>query len=281
MSAFEATTGSWRSARLRALAPRALFYAFIAILCVAGLRSILDGPAESAPAPRVIARGPDVAALAFAETLTREYLSWEADDSEERERRLAGFLPESLADGGLTPAEGTSQQVEWTSVVGAQRVAGRLIVTVAARTSAGLTYLSVPITRNERGFLSVAGYPALVGPPPTDRTSLADDEEEVEDTALTTVVERAITNYLAGARPNLMADLAPSAVVSLPSQQLDVERADTVTWVQLGRRVAVETEATDPSGTAWILRYELEVIKHDRWYVRSIEVDPTFKGGGS
>ena len=109
----------------------------------------------------------------------------------------------------------------WTAAAGARRSGNRQTVTVAAQTSAGPVYLAVPVARDERGFLYVAAYPALVGPPATNTAADAPTEEDVEDPRLRDVVERAITNYLAGEKRNLLADLAPEAVVSLPAEPLD------------------------------------------------------------
>ncbi len=152
-------------------------------------------------------------------------------------------------------------------------------MTVAAGTSQGLVYLAVAVRRDERGLLSVSAAPALVGPPPVDRSADAPDEEEVEDPNVRAVADRAVRNYLAGQRENLLADLAPDATVSLPPQRLSVRSTEAVTWALPGRRVAVEVQAEDELRNRWTLRYELEVQRRDRWYVRSLHVDPT--GGKS
>jgi hypothetical protein len=87
----------------------------------------------------------------------------------------------------------------------------------------------------------------------------------------------AVRNYLAGRRDDLLADLAPGAVVSLPERPLRLRSTDAITWARRPRLVAVEVEA--PTGQRLTLRYELAVARRDRWYVRAIEVDPTSKGG--
>ena len=43
--------------------------------------------------------------------------------------------------------------------------------------------------------------------------------------------------------------------------------------------VAAVVTARRPSGVELQLRYELEVVRSDRWYVRSIGTDPVDKGG--
>jgi Conjugative transposon protein TcpC len=268
--------------RLRALAPRIVFYALLAILALAGLRAAFEPTPEPAATPRVERPTEhDLAAESFAEAAARAYLTWDGSRPEERERRLAAFLPGTLdADAGLAPADDSTQEVTWTTVAGARREGRRTIVTVTAATSEGGTlHLSVPVERDPRGFLYVSGYPALVGPPATNPEASLAEEDSVEDEKLAVVVERALTNYLARARGNLLADLTPDAVVSLPADALEVTNVNEVTWVTPGRRVAVELDAEDEQENTWTLRYELEVRRSDRWYVRSLQVDPTFEGG--
>ena len=272
------TTRSARADRLRALAPRLAVYAALAILSLAGLRATLrgdDSPAAAArPAPVA-----DLGAEAFAEGFARAYLSFDAARPELRERELAGYLSDDLEpDGGYSPASG-ARSVSWTAAAGVRIRGSRRTVTVAAQTSAGLVHLAVPVERDGRGFLYVAGYPALVGPPATNTAAGVPSEDEVEDAGLRVVVERAVRNYLAGDKNDLLADLAPDAVVSLPSQRLEVSSIAELTWAEPGRMVAVLVEAEDAEGSSWTLRYELGVRKRDRWYVRSLHVDPR-QGGG-
>jgi hypothetical protein len=245
----------------------------------AGLRATLSGPAQpvaapAPPAPASIDRG----AEAFAEGFARVYLSWDAKDTSRREQALAPYLAGIDADGGLRPATDSSQQVLATSVIGSRRTAAGRLVTLAVQTSARLVYLSVPVQRTADGSLAITAYPALVGPPATDDHAQPAEEDEVADGALVTVSERAVGNYLTGNNDNLLADLAPDAVVSLPSDPLKADQFAGVTWVVHGRRVAVAVRAVDRQRATWTLRYELEVVERDRWYVRSIQVDPTFRG---
>jgi hypothetical protein len=274
-------TRSLRIVRLQALAPRLLVSTALVVLCVAGLRAIVAAPRTLPPPPSAPApRQQDLGAEAFAQSFVRSYLTWDAADLAARSSSLRGFLNSGLdEDAGLTPADGTSQSVRSTEVLGTHGSGGELAVTVAAQTSAGTTYLTVPVLRDQRGFLSIAGYPALVGPPATDLNTEPPQGQDVEDTALQAVVTRAVTNYLAGERRNLLADLTPDAVVSLPPRPMRVTSTDRIAWVQTGKRVAVDVVAQDAEKSSWTLGYELDVRKNDRWYVRSIQVDPTFQGG--
>ena len=102
-------------------------------------------------------------------------------------------------------------------------------------------------------------------------------EQDVDDPELRAVSERAVRNYLAGQRRNLAADLADGAIVALPSKRLTVESVESITWAA-GRRVAVQVRASDAGSATWTLRYELAVVRRERWYVRSLHVNPRSKG---
>lgn len=283
------TTVSLRAVRLRARLPRFALFALVAILCVAGLKTIIIGPRPPAATPRAAAPAADLGAGAFAEGFVRTYLTWSADDAQRRDEQLTRYLPTALSgDGGLAPTAGTDQQVAWTAVVGVRgdaiTVAAQTVTTFppaddgsAPHTQRDTVYVSVPVDRDKNGFLYLESYPAVVGGPPTARAPRSPVLQPANDAHLTAVVTRALTNYLAGARANLLADLAPDAVVSLPHQRLRVVDVGEVDWLRTGSRVGVEVEAQSPAGR-WTLSYELEVRRRDRWYVQSVQADPTFKG---
>lgn len=271
---------SLRQTRVRANLPRYAVRGVIAILALAGIRAIVAGPPPVPPAPKVEAPG-DLAAESFAEAFTRAYLSWDPAAPEQRDERIATYVSGELdAGAGLSPAQNTAQEVQWTATVGDRRDGPRRrTITVQAQTTADLVYLTVPVERDKRGFMFVAGYPALVGAPAVNTAASARIEPEVEDTGLDAVARRAITNYLAGELVDLRADLAPNASVSLPERKLRVTSIDEVTWAKQNERVAVLLNARGEDKSLWTLRYELSVHRTDRWYVRSVSVDPTSRGG--
>lgn len=276
-----AESRSLRTLRLRARAPRVLTGLALGLVVVAGLRALVQ-PAPAAPKGATSSSQLDPRVGAFAEGFARAYLSWDADKPEERERLLRGYLSRDLdPDGGLPPSGGDTRRVAWSAVAAERASGSRINVTVVAERDGEVVYLSVPVERDRRGFLSVVAYPALVGPPATDTASRMAVESEVEDSQLRAVCERAVHNYLAGGRRNLAADLAPAAVVSLPTQRLELGAVDSVTWAQPGRWAAVQVRAEDEDGAAWTLRYELRVVRHERWYVRAIQVDPRSHQGGT
>jgi Conjugative transposon protein TcpC len=270
---------SLRAVRLRARLPRALATAAVALLALAGLRGLVEGTPPAAPKPQVVAVD-DQAVAAFAESFARVYLSFDPADPARREDLLAGYLSPAIdPDAGLAGSADESHEVAWTTVVDQVERGLRTTVTVAAATAGDTVYLAVPVERDERGFLAVTGYPALVGPPAHDADIAPTSEDEVEDPGLRAVCERAVRNYLAGERRDVAADLTGDAVVSLPGRELALRSVEAVTWAVPGQRAAVELQAEDPEGRSWTLRYELAVVHRDRWYVRSLHTDPRAEGG--
>lgn len=268
---------SLRAQRLRALAPRLLVLAVVAIVGVNGLRAIFaDPPAPVLDAGPAYATGATTDVDGYAEAFARAYLTWDADDPDARRAALAAFLGERDADGGLRPADGTTQRIRWTTVAASEARRDRTLVTVAAATDDEVLHLSVPVARGSRG-LQIVDYPALVGAPRADRdTRLATPHErEVADDGLETVVERALQNYFAHADANLLADLTPTATVALPERRLRLQALDALTWVVPDRRVAARVRVTDAAGSELTLRYELAVQLTDRWYVDAIQTTPT------
>lgn len=265
---------------MRANLPRYAAWVVIAILALGGVRAIVAGPPPAPPAAKVEPPG-DLAAESFAEAFTRAYLTWDPARPEQRDERLATYVSGELDQGaGLAPPRDAAQEVQWTATVGDRRDGPRRrTITVQAQTTDDLVYLTVPVERDRRGFLFIAGYPALVGPPAVNTAASGRIEPEVDDTGLDAVARRSITNYLSGELVDLRADLAPDARVSLPDRKLEVTAIDEVTWAKPGHRVAVQLQARGADRSLWTLRYELSVHRADRWYVRSVSVDPTSTGG--
>jgi conjugative transposon protein TcpC len=266
---------SLRRQRAVARLPRIALLCAIGVLALVGVHTALAGRPSSTvhrPAP---ART-DLQARAFAESFARAYLSWDSERPEDRAAALRGYLSDALDPaGGLSVTTRRDQRVEWTTVTGdvSAGAAGR-VVTVAAAAGDVVDYLAVPVRRHDRGFLYVSSYPALVGGPPTSTHAEVVDEPEVGDGALRTVVSRALSNYLAREARNLRADLDAEAVVSLPPRPLRLDSVDGLTRVRPGW-VAAQVSVTDLDGVELSLRYELRVVRRDRWYVRSIGPDPT------
>jgi len=270
----------WRIRLARGL-PRYVLYVLALAWVVASARFALDPPRAALPA--ALLRRPaaeDLAAEGFATLFARAYLSWEAQHPEARERALAPFVgPGMDTDAGLQPPPSGEQRVQWAQVVQQRSpLAGEILYTVAADTdTAGLLYLTVSVVHEPGGSLALAGYPALVGPPASGpaHTSVDGHLREVSEPALTTVVERALRNYLAGSPTELAADLAPGARVSLPGIELALQSLQSLQWAPGAGSVLALVQAHDQRGTSYTLAYELDVLRaQGRWEISAIQMDP-------
>jgi len=268
---------SLRVQRWLARAPKLAVFVTAGVLSVAGARSIAAG--EKVPVP-VVSAAPltDLAAAGFAETFARAYLNWDADRPEQRDRLVASLSSEIVEPGSLRPADGESQHVSSASAILQERRGRTVLVTVAVAVEDASIYLVVPVARDEHGLLFVSAPPAIVGPPVAQNVRRPVDEDLVEDPGLVEVATRAVRNYLARERTNLIADLAEDAVVALPDAPLEVGGVDAVTWVRRPTRVAVLLDAAAGDATRMTLRYELNVVDSaGRWLVRSIGTNPSSK----
>jgi len=251
----------------------------VGILSVAGIRAII------APTPRVSAPGttPLLAQgeTAFAQSFLAAYLTWSPGEETARDSALSHFMAAGLqGNGGLLPSG--SQTVSWLLPV-AEEPDGRStrLVTIEAATSNGQEYLAVPIRRDAYRLLSVAGYPALVGPPATDTSNRPPTGRPVDDPQLQQVAASAVTAYLAGNRRALVSKLAADAVVSLPTQPLTVSATKPATWVMPRVLLNIDVTATDARGDAMTLSYVLRVVHHSRWRVQTIGTNPSYEGGNT
>jgi hypothetical protein len=176
--------------------------------------------------------------------------------------------------GFLAPQTG-SQSVQWAEVVqDREPLAGEHVYTVAAQTQPdGLIYLTVDVARTAAG-LGLFGYPALVGPPLSEPAQLP-HLREVSDEGLTTVVTRALRNYLSDSGGELAADLTPVARVSLPTVALTLLTVQRIDWAPAGGSVVAVVTAQDARGAQYTLEYELDVaVVQGRWEVLAVQTDP-------
>ena len=272
----DVSTRSARATRVVAHGPRVLVLCAVGVLAIAGARAAVAGPGRERAPARAVAPADDLSVQGFAQAFARAYLTWNALHPEHHAQQVRPYVSQTLDPGaGLQPPARGVQQVVWTAAL-ADRSAGKRtrVVTVAAQTTRSLVHLAIPVQRDRRGFLVVSRYPSIVGPPVSDPKQGVVAEADVEDGAVRVVARRAVTNYVERERDDLRADLDRGIVVSLPANQLKVRSVESVTWAR-PRRVAVTVAAEDADGVAWTLRYELSVVRRDRWYVREISVDPT------
>lgn len=258
--------------------PRSLLYLTATAGLLASARFAIAPP--SATSPVVKAAPPvDMPGQSFASLFARAYLTWEAADPEARQAALSPFTGSNLEpEAGLQPPSHGSQHVLWEQVVQERPLQPRgRMYTIAVDTDAlGLLYLTVPVVRSSGGALSLAGYPAFVGAPDsTEASGPGWGGTEVEDQALSTVVERALRNYLTPAPAELAADLAAGAKVSPPQLRLSLESVQSLTWAVGGRSVVAVVTASGGNGSRWTLTYEVDVLRSaGRWEVSAIQMDP-------
>ena len=144
-----------------------------------------------------------------------------------------------------------------------------MTVAVAVAREGALRYLAVPVTRGRSGALAVDAYPSLVGGPRLASDVQAGSQDDVGDAALAAVVKRALGNYLAGAGANLAADLDRGVQLSAPAEPLTLQGVDSLTWAGPGR-VDAQLVARAAGGATYTLRYEVGVVRRDRWFVRGL-----------
>ena len=274
--------GGWQSlrrSRYSALLPRYLATVILFGFFALGVRAAFFSP-PAPPAPAAAAPGADAPSEDFALQFARAYLTYDAAHPGDRTRALALFLSDQLSAGaGFRPSSG-SQEVLWAEVASDQRaLAGGRVITVAAQVSAQRLplYFAVSV-RHERGQpLQLLGYPSFVGAPALASRWTPPTRSAVTEPAVLEVVDRVLRNYLAGAAPNLKADLTVDAVVTLPTARLHVQSVEQTLWVAgAGSGAVLATlSATDARGNTYTLTYELGIAYRERPYVDFIEVVPT------
>jgi hypothetical protein len=268
----------WRIRLARSL-PRYLLYTVSLAGLVASARFALfpPRPIRELASPQA-SHAPDLAAEAYAALFARRYLSWDASEPQASTHALESFTGQSMeAAGGLVVPTTGEQHVEWAEVVQVRELSNaEHVYTVAVQTDAeGLLYLTVAVTREPGGALALAGYPAFVGAPAARPAGSAPHLREVTDLALSTVVERALRNYLAGSAGDLAADLAPGARVSLPGIALTLDSTQRLDWSADGSSVVALVQAQDARGAQYTLEYELDVVRaQGRWEVAAVQMDP-------
>jgi Conjugative transposon protein TcpC len=273
-----ASRSMWRIRLAREL-PRYLLCATSAAGLIASARFAIAPPRPASSARTIRQPAPtDPAAEAYAALFARRYLTWNAAEPQASARALESFLGPGLEPGaGLElPASG-EQHVEWAEVVQARLPApAEHIYTVAAQTdTAGLVYLTVAVTRTSDGSLAMSGYPAFVGAPASGPAQTPAPLREVADPELSTVVARALRNYLAASPSELAADLVGGARVSLPGLPLSLESIQRLDWAAQGSSVLATVQARDARGVQYTLAYEMDVVREQgRWEVSAVQTDP-------
>jgi hypothetical protein len=261
------------------VAPRYLATAVLLVFFALGVRSTFFPAAPASPPPPVRASA-DAPSEDLALQFTRAYLTYDAARPGVRARALAPFVGGGFGGNvGFFAASGT-QRVLWAQVASDQRaLAGGRVITVAAGVSTQSLpiYLAVTVGHRSGEGLMLMSYPSFVGSPVVESEALPPARTSVDDSAVSAVVERVVSNYLTGSAPNLKADLTPDAVVSMPTVSLTVQSMDEIVWVNGPESEAVLATVTgvDERGATYALTYELGIVYRERPYVSFVEVIPT------
>lgn len=254
---------------------RVAIWIVLALLLVRGVGAVLAQPQASAPGG-VAGTVDDQASSALAVRFARTYIE---DPSLQA---LAPFLAEGARVGGGRQAEDVGSGVAQAEVSATQELGGgREVRTVACELRDGRTvYLAVPISRSGAGEVAVSGAPWVVAAPSTAGVA-AERPRPIAGTdaaAIRSLVEKFIPAYLsARSAGDLSYLLAPSAsVVPLAGSLELLGVAGAVSQLGEGegarRTVVVACRLRDPGSRAvYRLAYRLDVVKRNRWYVKSVE----------
>jgi hypothetical protein len=234
---------------------------------------------------------PDDQARAFAAQFARAYLDYSPRRSPGDTRELLGFVAPELAE-SVAPqvAESRSRQaVHDVVVAGVERLDQRhALVTVAATLAFGkgvsTRFLVVPVARDDRGGLVVYDLPAFAESPALGQVEAAEHEPltGVDAAPVEDVLVRFFRAFLAG-RSDELEYLVPAGV-RIGALADPVELVGVVSIAELepareaGRLVLATVRARDPQSKAvYALRYRVQLVRGDRWYVAAINT--TRQGG--
>jgi len=270
---FEASRQSVSSA-LRPVG-RVAIWAVIALLFVRGLGAVLAPSQASAPAT-ARSGGADQASASLATRFARAYLTDPAP------KELAPFLAEGVGiDGGRPTSSGGTEVTQAELAATHELGGGRAVLTVACDLRDGRSlYLAVPISRSGAGEVAVSGAPWVVAGPSTAGVAAERPRPLAgEDAgAIRALAAKFLPAYLAArSARDLSYLLAPGARVTPLGGALEpLGSGGSVSQLGDGegaRRTAlVSGRFRDPaSGAVYRLAYRLELVKRDRWYVRSVE----------
>lgn len=254
---------------------RVAIWTVIALLLVRGLGAVLapEGVSRSAPAR---SEGVDPASASLAVRFARAYLTNPAP------RELTPFLAEDARVGSGRSALAGDAALIQTEVAATQELGGgRAVLTVACDLRDGRSlYLAVPISRSRAGGVAVSGTPWVVAGPSTAGVEgerprpLAGEDAG----AIRALAAKFLPAYLAArSARDLSYLLAPGASVAPLAGTLE-PLGSGGSVAQLGdgegarRTVLVSGRFRDPeSGAVYRLAYRLELVRRNRWYVRSVE----------
>lgn len=258
------------SDRARGLGPRArvvgrvALWAVVVLLLFRGFGAILAPPEtkNSDSGPTGSGRVVDDRVAAVAVRVARDYFT----------------DPRAVARTGRpAPDSRAVQKVAQAEVAGARRIgADRVVVTVECQLASGrVLSLAVPI-RDTDGAASVLGVPYLI---PTSPSSFEPERGSPltgpDADEITKLVGRFLSVYAQASRPSdLVYFVAPGSEVT-PLGGFEAMGEPRVTQLDEGettRTVIASVRLRDrASGVRYPLKYRLELVKRQRWFVADVQ----------
>jgi Conjugative transposon protein TcpC len=273
---------------------RVVLWCVLALLLVRGAADVLSTSRDVVPAAPVsrpaVAAWPDDRARAFAVGFARAYLSYSPRHPGRYARGLLPFVSPEVASQAVPRfAHRDSRQVVQDAVVAGAVSAGpgRALVTVAASVvgrGVSTRFLTVPVARDGHGGLVVYDLPSFAPPPARGRVAPADAEplSGADAPAVQDVVTRFFRAFLAGRSADLEYLVAAGTRIAALGQPYELASVDSVERVGGGGSrptVLVSVRARDVRSRAvYALRYRVELVRRDCWYVAA--VNATDKAGG-
>jgi hypothetical protein len=266
---------------------RAVLWLVVVVLLLRGLASSFStDPAPTvAPSPaKAVAVWPDDEARAFAADFARAYLSYSPGEPQSLERFVTPELASSIA-----PDFGDGEERQAVGLVSVARTVkldeSTALVTVAAVVNGDTRFLAVPVARDSRGGLVVSDLPSLVAPParavvdtPTLEPIASSERAAIED-----VLSRFLRSYLAG-DSSALEYLVPAGVrIRALAQKYELLGVTSLALAAPAkgnrREVWATVRARDVESRAtYGLRYRLQLVREDRWYVAAVN-ETTPRGG--
>jgi hypothetical protein len=256
---------------------RGLLWLLVLVLLLRGLTSLTaTDDAASRPIVKPLAHTapawPDEEARAFAASFARAYLTAPAPPLERY------VTPDLAAAIGAEYDPHARQQVGAVSVAREASLGpSKALITLAAAVGDETRYLAVPVARDAAGGLAVTDLPALVGPPARARIEApqlepvdADERPAIED-----VLKRFLTAYLADDAEGLEYLVPPGTRISPVGQPYELTGITSLSLAAppkgRTRTVWTSVRARDVQSRAtYGLRYRLELVRDDRWYVSAV-----------
>jgi hypothetical protein len=274
---------------LLAGAGRVVLWLAMGLVLVRGAEATL-GPREDASAPQtapaaVAVEWPDDAARALAMEFATAYLTHTpGEDSTAAAQQLGALASPDLVgelapqfDRGAPEQEVRSATVAQTARIDREHALVTVAVTLVTDGRLGTRRLTVPIVRDSAARLIVDDLPSFAAAPARAAAELPNDEPLAgpERVAIEDVLTRFLRVYLAGDTGGLAYLLAPGARIAAVSGRFELLSLSSVLSAGAGdgsrRSVLVMVRARDLGSRAlYMLRYRVELVRRDRWYVAEL-----------